>query len=58
MFTGPNCTSASAAEDENATGADEADPFGMSFAGTTVTGTAATLAPTASFALVFNATVN
>ncbi len=58
MFTGTNCTSASAAEDENAIGADETDPFGMSFAGVTVTGTAATLAPAASFALVFNATVN
>jgi uncharacterized repeat protein (TIGR01451 family) len=58
MFTGPTCTSASAAEDDNAIGADETDPLGMSFAGTTVTGTAATLAPTASFALVFNATVN
>jgi uncharacterized repeat protein (TIGR01451 family) len=58
MYTGPNCTSASAAEDEDAAGPDETDTFGMSFTGTIVTGTAPSLAPAASFALVFNATVN
>jgi uncharacterized repeat protein (TIGR01451 family) len=58
LRTGTSCAGATTVEDENSSGADETDPFGMSFAGTTVTGTAATLAPAESFALVFNATVN
>jgi len=57
MRTGTNCGAASV-EDENATGADESDPFGMSLSGTTITGIAASLAPGANMALVFNATVD
>ena len=46
------------AEDDDAIGADEADPFGSSFAGTNLTGTAASLAPNAAFAIIFQATIN
>jgi uncharacterized repeat protein (TIGR01451 family) len=58
MATGANCGSASTAEDDDNVGGDESDPAGMSFAGTTVTGTRTTLGPSATFAMVFNATIN
>ena len=58
MTTGATCGTASIAEDDNNSGADESDPYGMAIAGTTVSGGAATLAPNASVALVFLATVN
>ena len=64
MLTGTSCGSAASAEDDNASGADETDPFGMSFAagGTNgtgvVTGTASSLAPGDSMALVFNVTLD
>ena len=58
MTTGATCGTASTTEDDDNSGADESDPFGMSIAGTTITGGAATLAPNASVALVFRATVN
>ena len=58
MTTGASCGSASTAEDDNNIGADESDPYGMAIAGTTVTGGAVSLAPNASVALVFLATVN
>ncbi len=53
-----SCSAATTAEDDNATGADESDPFGIDFAGTTITGRAASLAASASFAMIFNTTVN
>jgi len=58
MRTGTNCGAAATVEDDNATGADESDPFGMSISGSTITGIAASLAPGANMALVFNATVD
>jgi uncharacterized repeat protein (TIGR01451 family) len=58
MFSGTSCAAASTAEDDNNSGGDETDPFGMDFAGNVVTGRAATLGPAASFAMVFNASVN
>ncbi len=58
IVTGANCGSAATAEDDDATGADESDPYGVSFAGTTLTGTAASLGPSAGFAIAFNATIN
>lgn len=58
IVTGANCGSAAIAEDDNNTGADETDPFGVSFAGTTLTGTAASLGPSVGFAIAFNATIN
>jgi uncharacterized repeat protein (TIGR01451 family) len=58
MRTGATCGTATAVEDENGTGADENDPFGMNFGANTVTGVAATLAAGTSFAMTFNATIN
>lgn len=58
MLSGTNCAGAATAEDDNNSGGDESDPFGMDISGATLTGRANTLGPGASFALVFNATVN
>lgn len=58
MTSGSSCAGATTVEDDNATGADETDPFGASISGTTVTATTASLGPSASFAIRFNATVN
>ena len=58
MLSGTSCAAATTAEDDNNSGGDETDPFGMDFAGNVVTGRAASLGPAASFAMVFNATVN
>lgn len=58
IFSGTNCAAAATAEDEDAAGADEVDPYGVSFAGAVLTGTAASLGPSSGFAIVFNATVN
>ncbi len=58
MRSGTDCASASTTEDDNATGADESNPFGASYSGGQVTFTIGTLAPAASAALRFNATVD
>jgi uncharacterized repeat protein (TIGR01451 family) len=58
MTSTTGCSGAGTAEDDNASGADENDPFGMQISGTTIGGTAASLGPSASFAMRFNATVN
>jgi uncharacterized repeat protein (TIGR01451 family) len=58
MASGTNCGSATTPEDDNATGTDDTDGIGLSITGTNVTGTAASLAPAASFAMTFNATIN
>lgn len=58
IVTGVNCGSAATVEDDDAAGADESDPYGVAFAGTTLTGTAASLGPSAGFAIAFNATIN
>ena len=58
MFSGTSCAAASTAEDDDNSGGDETDPFGMDFAGNVVTGRATTLGPAASFAMVFNASVD
>ncbi|MGL5837645.1 MAG: proprotein convertase P-domain-containing protein [Sphingorhabdus sp.] len=58
MRSGSSCGAATTLEDDNNGGADESDPFGMNITGTTITGTAATLAGGGSFAMVFNAIVN
>ena len=58
MRSGTNCVSAATVEDDNATGADESDPFGVSVTGSTITGVTASLAANATFAMAFNATVN
>jgi uncharacterized repeat protein (TIGR01451 family) len=56
--TGSGCATATTVEDDNATGADETDPYGVSFLSGTLTGTAASLAGGTSFAISFDATVN
>ena len=58
MLSGTTCAGATTPEDDNATGADESDPFGVSVTGTTLTGTAASFSTASSFAIAFNATVN
>jgi len=58
MRSGSNCGSASTEEDDNATGADESNPYGASIAGSTITATAATLDPASSFALTFQVTID
>lgn len=58
MTSGPTCAAATTAEDDDASGADESNPFGASISGSTITATAASLAPSAAFALKFRATVN
>src|SRR3546814_6449425 len=50
LRSGASCAGAATAEDDNASGADENDPFGASVAGTAVAATTATLLPTAAMA--------
>lgn len=58
LFSGTSCGTATTAEDDNAAGADESDPFGISVTGSTVTGITASLSAGGTFAIVFRATVN
>ena len=57
MTSGATCGAATTAEDDNATGADESDPYGASVAGAVLTATATTLAPNAGFALKYRTTI-
>ena len=57
MTSGTSCGAATTAEDDNATGADESDPYGASVAGAMLTATAATLAPNSGFALKYRTTI-
>lgn len=58
MLSGTSCATATTAEDDNATGADETDPYGVSISGNTISGTAASMGPASGFAIIFNATLN
>ncbi len=58
MKSGTSCAAANTAEDDNATGTDETDPFGASMSGSNLTATASSLAASGSFALRFQGTVN
>lgn len=58
MLSGASCGSAGTVEDDNATGADETDPVGAAYSGGTITINRPSLASGASFALVFNVTLN
>ncbi len=58
MRSGATCGAATTVEDDDNAGADETDPFGMSIAGTTMTGTAASLPPNGSLAMTLLTTVN
>lgn len=64
MLSSDGCSGATTPEDDNVAGADETDPFGMSFAAGgangsgVVTGTASALGPTDAFAMIFNVTLD
>lgn len=57
LASGPNCTVSKMAEDDDAVGADESDPFGASISGNIINASAATMGPNATFAITFNATI-
>ena len=57
MLSGATCGAATTAEDDDAAGADESDPYGASVSGAVLTATAATLGPGAGFALKFRTTI-
>lgn len=56
--SGTDCSAAATVEDDNATGADESDPFGASASGGTVLGAVASLAAGSSYVLTYNVTIN
>lgn len=58
LRSGTSCAGAATVEDDNASGADESDPFGASIGGTTVAATATTLAPGNALAIAFDVTIN
>ena len=58
LRSGTTCAGATTVEDDNASGADESDPFGASIAGTTVAGTTPILAPSSAMAIAFDVTIN
>lgn len=58
LRSGTSCAGATMAEDDNASGTDESDPFGASIAGTTIAATTATLPPASAMAVAFDVTVN
>ena len=58
MVSGADCATAATVEDDNAAGADETDPMGASFAGSTVNITRPFMLSGTSFSVVMNATVN
>jgi uncharacterized repeat protein (TIGR01451 family) len=58
MVSGTSCAGAATAEDDDNVGADESDPYGASISGSTLTATAASLGPSAAFALKFRTVVN
>jgi uncharacterized repeat protein (TIGR01451 family) len=56
--SGGTCASTTIVEDDNATGADETDPFGASFTSGSVGITTPSLSPNSSFAISFQALIN
>lgn len=56
--SGTSCAGATTVEDDNASGADESDPFGASIAGNIVAATTPTLAPGNALAIAFDVTIN
>ncbi|HJS10832.1 proprotein convertase P-domain-containing protein [Sphingopyxis sp.] len=58
LRSGTSCAGATTVEDDNASGADESDPFGASIAATTVAATTPTLLPANAMAIAFDMTVN
>ncbi|MFM5894694.1 MAG: hypothetical protein ACKOQM_09740, partial [Novosphingobium sp.] len=58
MLSGADCASAVTTEDDDASGADETDPVGASFSGSTISITRASLATSGSFAVTYRVTVS
>lgn len=58
LKTGNTCADAATSEDDDATGADETDPFGASFDNGVLAGSAESLAPSSGFTLTFEATID
>ena len=58
LRSGTSCAGATTAEDDNASGGDESDPFGASIGGSTIAATTASLGPADAFAVAFDVTVN
>lgn len=58
MTSATSCAATGTAEDDDATGGDETDPFGMQISGMTIGGTATSIGPSSAFAMRFNVTVN
>ena len=58
LRSGTSCAGTTTVEDDNASGADESDPFGASMAGSTVAATTSTLTPASAMAVAFEATIN
>lgn len=57
LLSGTSCAGAATAEDDDAAGADETDPYGAAVAGAVLTARATSLGPSASFALKFRTTI-
>jgi len=58
LRSGTSCAGATTIEDDNASGADENDPFGASIGGNIVAATTPTLAPGNALAIAFDVTIN
>jgi uncharacterized repeat protein (TIGR01451 family) len=58
LTSGPTCASATTFEDDNASGADETDPHGASFLGSSITVSTATMPNADSFAVAFQVTID
>ncbi|WP_237245861.1 proprotein convertase P-domain-containing protein [Sphingopyxis witflariensis] len=58
LRSGTSCAGATTVEDDNASGADESDPFGASISGTTISAVTAMLAAAGTMAVGFNVTIN
>lgn len=58
LRSGTSCAGAATVEDDNASGADENDPFGASITGTTVSATTTTMLPASTMAIAFDVTIN
>lgn len=58
LRSGTSCAAATNGEDDDASGADESDPFGVSFNAGTVIGTAATMDAGAAFSFKLQATID
>ena len=57
MSSGTSCGAFNTAEDDDASGSDESDPFGASISGNTISASATTMRPNSTFAITFNAAV-